>query len=137
MTRKEKLVKRTCGTLSKYYILKDRLSNMILDDGGDLTNLSHIKYPQLLLGIQAISEKTRIRVTASTRWWPKLSAIKFNDFITNSKFFNLCGCLESLIDGIKQATDFDKRKDGGGIRVLQCGQGLCTGPERFLDLSHH
>ncbi|OBS71424.1 hypothetical protein A6R68_00001, partial [Neotoma lepida] len=59
--RRVKQVKRTCGALSRYHILKDRLSNMILDDDGDLTNLSHIKYPQLLLGIQGISEKTRIR----------------------------------------------------------------------------
>lgn len=105
MTGRVEQVKIACGALRRYYILKDRLCNMILDDGNDFMNLSHIKYPQLLWGIQGISEKTRVSITASTRWWPKVSSISVNNFITNSKFSNLYRCLESLIDGIRQGKD--------------------------------
>jgi len=83
--------------------------NMILDDGGDLTNLVHDTYPQLLEGIKGISEETTTgvhnlykRVKAGTL---KVPAINVNDSVTKSKFDNLYGCRESLMDGIKRATD--------------------------------
>lgn len=83
--------------------------NMILDDGGDLTNLVHDKYPQYLEGIKGISEETTTGVhnlykmmTAKTL---KVPCINVNDSVTKSKFDNLYGCRESLVDGIKRATD--------------------------------
>ncbi|XP_065065123.1 adenosylhomocysteinase B-like [Rhopilema esculentum] len=83
--------------------------NMILDDGGDLTNLVHDKYPDLLAGIRGLSEETTTgvhnlykRMKAGTL---KVPAINVNDSVTKSKFDNLYGCRESLIDGIKRATD--------------------------------
>ncbi|GAM24176.1 hypothetical protein SAMD00019534_073510 [Acytostelium subglobosum LB1] len=83
--------------------------NMILDDGGDLTNLIHEKYPNLLAGIRGISEETTTGVHNLYRMHKegklKLPAINVNDSVTKSKFDNLYGCRESLIDGIKRATD--------------------------------
>ncbi|KAH0619058.1 hypothetical protein JD844_018682 [Phrynosoma platyrhinos] len=83
--------------------------NMILDDGGDLTNLVHTKYPQLLKGIKGISEETTTGVHNLYKMHAngtlKLPAINVNDSVTKSKFDNLYGCRESLIDGIKRATD--------------------------------
>lgn len=83
--------------------------NMILDDGGDLTNLVHEKYPQFLKGIRGISEETTTGVHNLYKMFQegKLSvpAINVNDSVTKSKFDNLYGCRESLIDGIKRATD--------------------------------
>jgi adenosylhomocysteinase len=83
--------------------------NMILDDGGDLTNLVHEKYPQLLAGIKGVSEETTTgvhnlykMVAAGKLGCP---AINVNDCVTKSKFDNLYGCRESLLDGIKRATD--------------------------------
>ncbi|XP_062897009.1 adenosylhomocysteinase [Mobula hypostoma] len=83
--------------------------NMILDDGGDLTNLVHVKHPKLLQGIKGISEET---TTGVHNLWKmhknkllKVPAINVNDSVTKSKFDNLYGCRESLIDGIKRATD--------------------------------
>ncbi|EHH19765.1 hypothetical protein EGK_02487 [Macaca mulatta] len=88
---------------------KDGPLNMILDDGGDLTNLIHTKYPQLLSGIRGISEETTTGVHNLYKMMAngilKVPAINVNDSITKSKFDNLYGCRESLIDGIKRATD--------------------------------
>jgi len=83
--------------------------NMILDDGGDLTNLVHEKYPQYLEGIKGLSEETTTGVHNLYRMMTdgklKVPAINVNDSVTKSKFDNLYGCRESLVDGIKRATD--------------------------------
>ncbi len=83
--------------------------NMILDDGGDLTNMVHDKFPELIDGIKGLSEETTTgvhrlyeRVRKGTL---KMPAININDSVTKSKFDNLYGCRESLVDGIKRATD--------------------------------
>jgi len=83
--------------------------NMILDDGGDLTNLIHEKYPQYLPGIKGLSEETTTGVHNLYKMMKagtlKVPAINVNDSVTKSKFDNLYGCRESLVDGIKRATD--------------------------------
>jgi len=83
--------------------------NMILDDGGDLTNLIHTKYPHLLPGIKGVSEETTTGVHNLYKMHKlgelKIPAINVNDSVTKSKFDNLYGCRESLVDGIKRATD--------------------------------
>lgn len=83
--------------------------NMILDDGGDLTNLVHTKFPQLLEGVKGLSEETTTGVHNLYKMFHekrlKVPAINVNDSVTKSKFDNLYGCRESLIDGIKRATD--------------------------------
>jgi len=83
--------------------------NMILDDGGDLTLVMHDKTPELLKGVKGLSEETTTGVhrlyemeKAGTLMVP---AINVNDSVTKSKFDNLYGCRESLVDGIKRATD--------------------------------
>jgi len=87
----------------------DTHPNMILDDGGDLTNLILNKHPEIAAKIVGISEETTTgvknlmkRVKAGTLTIP---AINVNDSVTKSKFDNLYGCRESLVDGIKRATD--------------------------------
>ncbi|XP_064394862.1 adenosylhomocysteinase B-like [Halichondria panicea] len=83
--------------------------NMILDDGGDLTNLVHTKYPELLGGIKGITEETTTGVANLYKMFKKdalkAPAINVNNSVTKSKFDNLYGCRESLVDGIKRATD--------------------------------
>jgi len=83
--------------------------NMILDDGGDLTLLVHDKHPELLDGIHGITEETTTGVhrlyQRAANGELKCPAINVNDSCTKSKFDNLYGCRESLIDGIKRATD--------------------------------
>merc|ERR1712230_187137 len=83
--------------------------NMILDDGGDLTALVHEKYPQYLTDIKGLSEETTTGVHHLYRLHKqgklKVPAINVNDSVTKSKFDNLYGCRESLVDGIKRATD--------------------------------
>ncbi|EJD54775.1 S-adenosyl-L-homocysteine hydrolase [Auricularia subglabra TFB-10046 SS5] len=83
--------------------------NMILDDGGDLTRLVHDKYPQYLADIRGVSEETTTGVhhlyTAFRDGKLKIPAINVNDSVTKSKFDNYYGCRESLVDGIKRATD--------------------------------
>merc|ERR1711933_708089 len=83
--------------------------NMILDDGGDLTNLVHEKYPQYLADIKGCSEETTTGVHNLYKLHKKgelmIPAINVNDSVTKSKFDNLYGCRESLVDGIKRATD--------------------------------
>lgn len=83
--------------------------NMILDDGGDLTNLVHEKYPDLMKGIRGVSEETTTGVHNLYKMFKngklKCPAVNVNDSVTKSKFDNLYGCRESLVDGIKRATD--------------------------------
>ncbi|KAL3860009.1 hypothetical protein ACJMK2_010185 [Sinanodonta woodiana] len=83
--------------------------NMILDDGGDLTNLIHERFPHLLTGIRGLSEETTTGVHNLYKMMKegklKVPAINVNDSVTKSKFDNLYGCRESLVDGIKRATD--------------------------------
>ena len=83
--------------------------NMILDDGGDLTARVHDKFPELLPAIKGVSEETTTGVQQLNKWVEagslKIPAINVNDSATKSKFDNLYGCRESLVDGIKRATD--------------------------------
>ncbi|MBT3552598.1 MAG: adenosylhomocysteinase, partial [Rhodospirillaceae bacterium] len=83
--------------------------NMILDDGGDLTGLMHEKFPELLEDIKGLSEETTTGVhrlyEMAKAGKLKVPAINVNDSVTKSKFDNLYGCRESLVDGIKRATD--------------------------------
>ncbi|TPP65386.1 Adenosylhomocysteinase A [Fasciola gigantica] len=83
--------------------------NMILDDGGDLTNYVHEKHPELLAGIRGLSEETTTGVHNLYKMFRngqlKVPAMNVNDSVTKSKFDNLYGCRESLADGIKRATD--------------------------------
>ena len=83
--------------------------NMLLDDGGDLTALMHSKYPQLLAEVRGVSEETTTGVKALLKMQAKgelaVPAFNVNDSVTKSKFDNLYGCRESLVDGIKRATD--------------------------------
>ena len=97
--------------------------NLILDDGGDLTAVMHEKYPELMDGVRGLSEETTTGVQrlyemekAGTLRAP---AINVNDSVTKSKFDNLYGCRESLVDGIKRATDV---MIAGKIAVV-CGFG--------------
>jgi adenosylhomocysteinase len=83
--------------------------NLILDDGGDLTQLVHEKYPELLHEIKGVSEETTTGVRRlyemAQQGTLKIPAINVNDSVTKSKFDNFYGCRESLMDGIKRATD--------------------------------
>ncbi|MDR3518831.1 MAG: adenosylhomocysteinase [Azospirillaceae bacterium] len=97
--------------------------NMILDDGGDVTQILHDKYPEQLAGIRGLSEETTTgvhrlyeMVKAGTL---RVPAINVNDSVTKSKFDNLYGCRESLVDGIKRATDVML---AGKVAVV-CGYG--------------
>ncbi len=99
------------------------LPNMILDDGGDLTLLMHKKYPELMKNVRGLSEETTTGVKrlydmqkAGTLQCP---AFNVNDSVTKSKFDNLYGCRESLVDGIKRATDV---MIAGKIAIV-CGYG--------------
>src|SRR5271168_3923804 len=97
--------------------------NLILDDGGDLTVLMHEKYPAMLEDVRGLSEET---TTGVHRLWEmakagtlKVPAINVNDSVTKSKFDNLYGCRESLVDGIRRGTDVMM---AGKIAVV-CGYG--------------
>jgi len=83
--------------------------NMILDDGGDLTSMIHNRFPQYLKDIRGLSEETTTGVhrlvEMAKKGTLKVPAININDAVTKSKFDNLYGCRESLVDGIKRATD--------------------------------
>ncbi len=83
--------------------------NMLLDDGGDLTQVMHEKYPDLLEGVRGLSEETTTGVHRLYEMMKdgtlKVPAFNVNDSVTKSKFDNLYGCRESLLDGIKRATD--------------------------------
>jgi adenosylhomocysteinase len=83
--------------------------NMILDDGGDVTTIMHQKYPEMLKDVKGVSEET---TTGVHRLWEMakagkllVPAINVNDSVTKSKFDNLYGCRESLVDGIRRGTD--------------------------------
>ncbi len=97
--------------------------NMLLDDGGDLTLIMHEKYPELMKEVHGISEETTTGVHRLDEMMLKGSllapAFNVNDSVTKSKFDNLYGCRESLIDGIKRATDV---MIAGKIAVI-CGYG--------------
>ena len=87
----------------------DWTPNMLLDDGGDLTKLMHEKYPEMLKDVKGLSEET---TTGVKRLYDMVKdssllcpAFNVNDSVTKSKFDNLYGCRESLVDGIKRATD--------------------------------
>ena len=83
--------------------------NMLLDDGGDLTAVVHEEHPELLADIRGLSEETTTGVHRLYNWQErgvlKVPAFNVNDSVTKSKFDNLYGIRESLIDGIKRATD--------------------------------
>jgi len=97
--------------------------NMILDDGGDLTQLLHDKHPQLMKNIKGLSEETTTGVKRLYDMQKDGSllcpAFNVNDSVTKSKFDNLYGCRESLVDGIKRATDV---MIAGKIAIV-CGYG--------------
>jgi len=88
---------------------KDWKPNMLLDDGGDLTALMHEEYSELLKNVKGLSEETTTGIKALEKMEAEktllIPAINVNDSVTKSKFDNLYGCRESLIDGIKRATD--------------------------------
>ena len=97
--------------------------NMILDDGGDLTNMVFDKYPELINNINGLSEET---TTGVLRLYDrmkdgtlKLPAINVNDSVTKSKFDNKYGCKESAVDAVRRATDIMM----AGKRVVVCGYG--------------
>jgi adenosylhomocysteinase len=97
--------------------------NMILDDGGDLTKMMHDDYPELLKDVKGVSEETttgvaRLYQMAKNKTL-KIPAINVNDSVTKSKFDNLYGCKESVIDGVKRATDVMI----AGKMVVICGFG--------------
>ena len=97
--------------------------NLILDDGGDLTAMVHNRFPELLEGINGLSEETTTGVHRLHQMHAngdlKIPAINVNDSVTKSKFDNLYGCRESLVDGIKRATDV---MIAGKVAVV-CGYG--------------
>ena len=88
---------------------KDWKPNMLLDDGGDLTALMHKDYEDLLKSVRGLSEETTTGIKALKQMEKEkkllVPAINVNDSVTKSKFDNLYGCRESLVDGIKRATD--------------------------------
>ena len=97
--------------------------NLILDDGGDLTQIMHEKYPELLNDVRGLSEETTTGVHRLYEMVKnntlKVPAINVNDSVTKSKFDNLYGCRESLVDGIKRATDVMV----AGKTAVVCGYG--------------
>lgn len=97
--------------------------NMILDDGGDLTKIMHEKYPEMLKDVKGVSEETTTGVhrlhEMEKRGELKIPAFNVNDSVTKSKFDNLYGCRESLVDGIKRATDVMV----AGKTAVVCGYG--------------
>ena len=88
---------------------KDWKPNMLLDDGGDLTAIMHNEYADLLKDVKGVSEETTTGIKALNKMEKDksllLPAINVNDSVTKSKFDNLYGCRESLVDGIRRATD--------------------------------
>lgn len=97
--------------------------NMILDDGGDLTKMIHEEYPEILKEIKGLSEETTTGVARLYQMEKegklKVPAINVNDAVTKSKFDNLYGCKESVIDGVKRATDVMI----AGKMAVVCGYG--------------
>lgn len=101
----------------------DWRANLLLDDGGDLTQIMHEKYPELMKDVRGLSEETTTGVRRLYEMERKgtllAPAINVNDSVTKSKFDNLYGCRESLIDGIKRATDVMM----AGKTAVVCGYG--------------
>jgi adenosylhomocysteinase len=97
--------------------------NILLDDGGDLTSMIHKEYPHLINDIKGVSEETTTGVLRlydmAKEGLLKMPAINVNDSVTKSKFDNLYGCKESLVDGIKRATDTMI----AGKHCIVCGYG--------------
>jgi adenosylhomocysteinase len=110
--------------------------NIILDDGGDLTNIVHDKYPDFLKDCKGITEETTTGVANLYRRLKdgtlKIPAINVNNSVTKSKFDNLYGCRESLVDGIKRATDIML---AGKLCVVagygDVGKGCCASLKAF------
>ena len=102
---------------------KDWKPNLLLDDGGDLTAIMHNDYPQLMADIKGVSEETTTGVHRLYEMEKndslKVPALNVNDSVTKSKFDNLYGCRESLVDGIKRATD----SMIAGKLAIVCGYG--------------
>ena len=98
-----------CIEQTLFFGSEDRPLNMILDDGGDLTNMVFDKYPELVSGINGLSEETTTGVHRLYERMAKgtlpIPAININDSVTKSKFDNKYGCKESLVDAIRRATD--------------------------------
>jgi adenosylhomocysteinase len=98
-----------CIEQTLFFGSEDRPLNMILDDGGDLTNMVFDQYPELIAGLKGLSEET---TTGVHRLYERMAngtlpipAINVNDSVTKSKFDNKYGCQESLVDAIRRATD--------------------------------
>ena len=98
-----------CIEQTLFFGAADRPLNMILDDGGDLTNIAFDKYPELVQHIKGLSEETTTGVHRLYERMAKgtlpIPAINVNDSVTKSKFDNKYGCKESLVDSIRRATD--------------------------------
>lgn len=98
-----------CIEQTLFFGSEDKPLNMILDDGGDLTNMVFDKYPHLVQGIRGLSEETTTGVHRLYERMEKgtlpIPAINVNDSVTKSKFDNKYGCKESLVDAIRRATD--------------------------------
>ncbi len=98
-----------CIEQTLFFGSEDKPLNMILDDGGDLTNIVFDKYPELIAGIKGLSEETTTGVHRLYERMAKgtlpIPAININDSVTKSKFDNKYGCRESLVDAIRRATD--------------------------------
>ena len=98
-----------CIEQTLFFGSEDRPLNMILDDGGDLTNMVFDKYPELIQHIKGLSEETTTGVHRLYERMEKgtlpIPAINVNDSVTKSKFDNKYGCQESLVDAIRRATD--------------------------------
>src|ERR1700748_2994424 len=112
-----------CIEQTLFFGSTDKPLNMILDDGGDLTNMVFDKYPELIKGIKGLSEET---TTGVHRLYERMKngtlpipAINVNDSVTKSKFDNKYGCRESLVDAIRRATDVMM---AGKVAVV-CGYG--------------
>jgi adenosylhomocysteinase len=112
-----------CIEQTLFFGEKKKPLNMILDDGGDLTNMVFDKYPELVKNIKGLSEET---TTGVLRLYDrlkegslKLPAINVNDSVTKSKFDNKYGCKESAVDAVRRATDIMM----AGKRVVVCGYG--------------
>ncbi len=112
-----------CIEQTLFFGSEDKPLNMILDDGGDLTNMVFDKYPELVKGIKGLSEET---TTGVHRLYERMQngtllvpAINVNDSVTKSKFDNKYGCRESAVDAIRRATDVML----AGKRVVVCGYG--------------
>src|SRR6187455_1219830 len=112
-----------CIEQTLFFGSADRPLNMILDDGGDLTNMVLDKYPELIQHIKGISEETTTGVHRLYERMAKgtlpIPAINVNDSVTKSKFDNKYGCKESLVDAIRRGTDLML---AGKVAVV-CGYG--------------